>query len=111
MFHWELFDRYPHPRSPRRLRRLRLLRVKQATANVTPAGRYTHARGPLERLAAPPRQQALRACELAQIGFASPSGWLCQAGMSRGRRTKAYLSQIEGIYRLDIFGGRITRIR
>ena len=34
-------------------------------------------------LAAPPRQQALRACELAQIGFASPSGWLCQAGMSR----------------------------
>ena len=78
----QLFDCYP--RSPRRVRRVRL-RVKQATAKVIPAGRCTHALGgALERLAAPPRQQALRACELAQIGFASPSGWLCQAGMSRG---------------------------
>ena len=74
-----------YPRSPHRVRRVRL-RVKQATAKVIPAGRCTHALGgALERLAAPPRQQALRACELAQIGFASPSGWLCQAGMSRGR--------------------------
>ena len=85
----QLFDCYP--RSPRRVRRVRL-RVKQATAKVIPAGRCTHALGgALERLAAPPRQQALRACELAQIGFASPSGWLCQAGMSRGRQSQVIL--------------------
>ena len=31
--------------------------------------------------------------------------------VDRGRPTKAYLSQTECIYRLDIFGGRTNRIR